>query len=62
VPGQIEQSAQTTDRIAILFALLPAALYLVAGHLMFGYSLTRRRVAEIQTPRRVDAPGGETVG
>jgi Na+/melibiose symporter-like transporter len=62
VPAQVEQSAQTIDRIAILFALLPAALYLVAGLLMFGYGLTRKRVAEIQTQLRADAPGGETVG
>lgn len=48
VPGQIEQSAQTIDRVAMLFALLPAALFVVAALLMLRYGLTRQRVAEIR--------------
>lgn len=47
-PGQVEQSIQTADRLAILFALLPAVLYVVAALLMFRYRLTRQRVTEIQ--------------
>ena len=48
VPGQVEQSAQTAHRLGMLFSLLPTALYVIAALLMLGYSLSRRRVQEIQ--------------
>lgn len=48
VPGQVAQSPVTANRLAILFALLPAALYLLAALLMTGYRLTRARVDDIQ--------------
>lgn len=57
VPGQIEQSPQTIHRLAMLFSLLPATLFLVAVLLMRGYRLTRPRVEAIQrelTQRRLD--------
>ena len=48
VPGQVAQAPQTIERLAMLFALLPAVLYIVAALLMFRYRLTRQRVAEIR--------------
>lgn len=48
VPGQMEQTAQTIDRLAMLFGPLPAALVLVAALLFLSYPLTYRRVREIQ--------------
>jgi len=48
-PGQVEQSALTAHRIAILYSVVPAALVLTAGFVSFRYDLGRSRVAEIQT-------------
>jgi len=48
VPGQAEQSALTTDRIGLLFGLLPAGLLIVAALLIWNYPLDARRVAAIQ--------------
>lgn len=48
VPGQVEQSALTSQRLGMLYALLPAVLYVVAALLMFGYTLSRKRVQDIQ--------------
>lgn len=60
VPGQVAQSGQTVERLAMLFALLPAALYIVAALLMFRYRLTRQRVAEIRVQLESLHSGGET--
>jgi Na+/melibiose symporter-like transporter len=48
VPGQAEQSARTAERIGMLYGLVPAALIAVAVAAVFGYSLRRSRVLEIQ--------------
>ena len=61
VPGQVAQSAQTSERLAMLFALLPAVLYVAAALLMFRYSLTRARVAEIHQQLQTAHSGGETL-
>lgn len=48
VPGRAEQSASTVQRIGMLYAGLPAVLVMVAAVLIWGYTLTRRRVISIQ--------------
>jgi GPH family glycoside/pentoside/hexuronide:cation symporter len=48
VPGQAHQSAQTIDRIAMLYSLLPAMLLILAAVLILRYSLDRRTVEAIQ--------------
>jgi Na+/melibiose symporter-like transporter len=48
VPGQVEQSALTVERIGMLFGLLPAAIYCVAAALMTRYRLTPARLQEVQ--------------
>jgi len=61
IPGQVEQSAQTINRLAILFGLLPASLLVVAALLILGYRLTRQRVSVIQSAlveRRREAAHG----
>ena len=60
-PGQVAQSAQTAERLGMLFALLPAALYVVAALLMFRYRLTRQRVADIRVQLQAAHSGGETL-
>lgn len=60
-PGQVAQTPQTVERLAMLFALLPAALYVVAALLMFRYSLTRERVAEIRRQLQTVRSEGETL-
>ena len=45
----------------MLFALLPAVLYVAAALLMFRYSLTRARVAEIHQQLQTAHSGGETL-
>ena len=49
IPGQVEQSPQTINRLAMLFSLLPAILLCGAALLMLGYGLTRLRVQAIQS-------------
>lgn len=57
VPGQVYQSAQTINRIAMLYSLLPAVLLILAAVLSLRYSLDRRKVeaiqAELERRRRV---------
>jgi len=53
IPGQVEQSASTIQRIAILYGVLPALLVLVAAAMMFRYPLTKSRVAAIQAGLRI---------
>lgn len=48
VPGQIEQSALTTNRLGILYSLAPALLFVVASILMLRYTLTPQKVAAVQ--------------
>lgn len=48
VPGQVEQSALTTDRLGMLYSLLPALLFVVAALLMLRYTLTPQKVAAVQ--------------
>jgi Na+/melibiose symporter-like transporter len=48
VPGQAEQSVLTAERIGMLYGLLPACLIALAAAAVYGYSLNRRRVLEIQ--------------
>lgn len=52
VPGQVEQSALTVDRIGLLFGLLPAAIYCVAAALMTRYTLTPARLHTLQDELR----------
>ena len=62
IPGQVEQSPQTINRLALLFSLLPAALFLVAAFLMRGYGLTRQKVEAIQcelAQLRIEASHGD---
>ena len=47
VPGQVEQSAQTINRLAILYSLLPATLFLGTACLMLRYRLTRYQVESV---------------
>jgi glycoside/pentoside/hexuronide:cation symporter, GPH family len=51
-PGQAEQSALTAERIGMSYGLLPAGLIVLAVAAIFGYSLDRRRVLEIQQQLR----------
>jgi Na+/melibiose symporter-like transporter len=48
VPAQIEQSAETVERLAMISNLLPSALFAAAGILALRYDLTRRDVQSIQ--------------
>lgn len=48
IPGQVEQSALTTDRIGMLYSLLPALLFVIAAALMLRYTLTAEKVAAVQ--------------
>jgi Na+/melibiose symporter-like transporter len=65
VPGQAEQSALTSERIGILYGVLPAALILCAALVALRYKLSRSRMAEIQRElgqrRRKQAAQGELV-
>lgn len=47
-PGLAVQPARTSQRIGMIFGLLPALLLLVAAALSLRYALTRARVATIQ--------------
>jgi GPH family glycoside/pentoside/hexuronide:cation symporter len=59
VPGQAEQSAQTVQRIGLLYAVLPGTLLLIASAWALRYDLGRARVAEIQ--RALDQRRGASV-
>ncbi|MEA3337609.1 MAG: MFS transporter [Chloroflexota bacterium] len=59
VPGQVEQSAQTAERLGILYGLMPAFLYVMAAVLMLRYSLTRQRVVSIQQELRLKRNGDQ---
>lgn len=48
LPGQVEQSALTIQRIGLLFGVLPAALFLAGALIMLRYPLDRRRHAAIR--------------
>jgi GPH family glycoside/pentoside/hexuronide:cation symporter len=48
IPGQVQQSAMTIQRIGMLYSVLPAVLVVVAGALTFRYTLSRSRVRAIQ--------------
>jgi glycoside/pentoside/hexuronide:cation symporter, GPH family len=48
VPGQATQSAVTTERIGILFSLVPAGLLIVGACAILAYGLSRERVAAVQ--------------
>ncbi len=48
-PGGGAQSATTVARIAVLYSAIPAVLFLIAGLLMRGYTLTGSRLHDIQT-------------
>lgn len=48
VPGQIDQSAQTIDRLAMIFSFLPAALLLAAAFFIYRYRLTRQELELVQ--------------
>jgi len=48
VPGQVAQSATTTDRLALLFSQLPASLLIAAALMILPYGLTRQRVALVK--------------
>ena len=48
VPGQATQSAQTIQRVATLYSVLPAVLVLMAAGLATRYTLTHARLLEIQ--------------
>jgi Na+/melibiose symporter-like transporter len=52
VPGASQQPALLAWRIAILYSVIPAALFLSAAALMLGYKLSRSRVESIQTELR----------
>jgi GPH family glycoside/pentoside/hexuronide:cation symporter len=47
-PGSAIQPVFTSQRIGMMFGLLPAALLVIAAALSYGYALTRARVATIQ--------------
>ena len=49
VPGQVEQSGLTADRLGMLYSLLPAILFVAAALLMLRYTLTPQKVADVQT-------------
>lgn len=48
VPGQATQTAQTVERIGLLYSLLPAALLGIAAVLILRYDLSRERVTVIR--------------
>lgn len=48
VPGQAAQSAQTAERLGLLFAMFPAGLMVASAILICFYPLTRARVAALQ--------------
>lgn len=48
IPGQVQQSALTIQRIGVLYSVLPATLLFVAAALTFRYTLSRSRVGAIQ--------------
>jgi glycoside/pentoside/hexuronide:cation symporter, GPH family len=61
VPGQAMQSPETTQRIGMLFSLLPAALLLLGAAAIWRYPLGRAAVRSIQV-RLADqqAPGNQS--
>lgn len=57
-PGDVQQSDATIHRIALAYTVIPAALYMAAAMVIFGYELTHSRVMSIQAElheRRVRA-------
>ena len=49
IPGNAQQSASTVTRIAIVYSVVPACLFVVAAILIHAYQLTGERLKEIQT-------------
>jgi GPH family glycoside/pentoside/hexuronide:cation symporter len=56
VPGAATQSAMTIERIGILACLVPGALKVIAGLLILGYPLTRRRALEVRAALAAQPP------
>ena len=56
VPGRLEQSGETVNRIGMLYGLVPAALMIAAAVSLSRYTLTKARVAAVQASLMTHAP------
>jgi Na+/melibiose symporter-like transporter len=52
VVGQAQQSAQTIERIGLIYGIIPAVALALAGIIILWYPLDRRRMQEIQAHAR----------
>ena len=48
IPGQVEQSAETINRLGLVFGPLPAVLLILAAFLILGYGLNHEQVMTLQ--------------